>query len=138
MDRPRNGSSAPRLVVAAFWAGAILDLVAGAQLLFPRLPTADWIPADAAAGPAFGLRTAAVLMLGWTVVLAWGAHDPLARAGLLPITVLVVAGLFALEVHAVVGGAAPIGSLALTWTVQSSLTVLLLAAWRQARRAERA
>jgi hypothetical protein len=138
VDRPRGSSSAPRLVVASFWAGAILDLVAGAQLLFPRLPTADWIPAEAAAGPAFGLRAAAVLMLGWTVVLAWGARDPLARAGLLPITVLVVAGLFALEVHAVLSGAAPIGSLALTWIVQSSLTVLFLTAWRRARRAQRA
>lgn len=131
MHRPARSSS-PTLVVVAFWSGAILDLVAGAQLLFPRLPTAEWIPAEAATGPTFGLRTAAVLMLGWTVVLAWGARDPLGRVGLLPITLLVVGGLVGLEVHAVLSGAAPAGSLALTWIVQSCLTVLFVAASRHA------
>lgn len=69
------------LLSVCFWVGVVADLLAAVPLLFPEvarlmfgLPVA---PADEAY--LYVSRIAASLMLGWTLLLAWGGQKPLER-----------------------------------------------------------
>jgi predicted neutral ceramidase superfamily lipid hydrolase len=84
--------TATNLVRAAFFVGAVTDGLAiipmvsrrVGQALFGRSPSQD----DSAYR--FAMRMGASLMAGWTVLLLWGAADPLSRRDLLLLTVFPV------------------------------------------------
>jgi hypothetical protein len=112
---PPGGDSADPSIVAvrwlrrSYWAGALIDAVAAVGMGVPSLygPTLRFRRGFRRSRPEFGygMRTGAPLMAGWTVLLLWADRDPLARRGVLPITIApVVVGLIANDAHAVRAG----------------------------------
>ena len=125
----------------AYWAGAIVDLAAGAQMLWPPLfafgaglegfaPGADY---------RYAMDMGASLMFGWAALLVWADRKPVERMGVLPLTVFpVIAGLALAEAGGVASGFLPLARAAPIWIVQAALSALFLGAHRNARRALRA
>lgn len=81
----------------AFWikfsciVGVIVDSIAALMIMIPALDT--WMtgaPLAARGGYDVNEATAAALMWGWTVLLAWAAFKPLERHGVLAITIFPV------------------------------------------------
>jgi hypothetical protein len=69
---------------------------------------------------------AATLMFGWTVLLLWGYRDPVARKGLLVITIFpVITGLMAAGLYAVAAGIFPAGRIVPTSILGIGLIVLM-------------
>lgn len=71
------------------WVGVVVDAVAALMLMIPALDR--WMTgADNPAVYSVPTATAAALMWGWTVLLAWAAFKPLERHGVLTITLFPV------------------------------------------------
>ncbi|MEW6272637.1 MAG: hypothetical protein AB1689_25440 [Thermodesulfobacteriota bacterium] len=125
-----------RWLRASCWAGAILDALAAASMLSPRLFAAQNGLEGFQPGPEYryAMGMGASLMLGWTVLLLWADRRPLERSGVLLITLVpVVAGLVANEVLAVRTGFLPVATIAPVWVVQGLLSVLFAASYAKAR-----
>jgi hypothetical protein len=73
-------------------------------------------------------------MLGWTLLLAWGARRPIERRALLLLTLPVIAGFMALELLDVNLGHADIGGTLPTLMIQSVLAAGLVVAYAAAGR----
>jgi hypothetical protein len=121
----------------SFRVGAAVDAAVAALLLSPRLYAralgmTGFAPGDDAR---HAMGMGAALMLGWTALLLWADREPLERRGVLPLTVLVIAGLAANEVRSVRAGFLPLAPLAVVWALQLALAVLFLGSWATARRA---
>jgi hypothetical protein len=88
--------------------GAAVDAVAMLEMLFPeRLDALGRFRSGLRPDrPEFryGMRSAAALMAAWTALLLWADRDPLARKGVLPLTMAVVVGLLANDLRAVQTG----------------------------------
>jgi CHASE2 domain-containing sensor protein len=123
-------------VRATYWLGAIVDALAAVQLLLPRgssLLGFVGLRAPGAAGqPAV---VAAVLMLGWSVVLVWAHLRTRERRTVLAITLGVVVALAAGNVAFGMTGAIPWSQLAAPLLIQSALVVLFGLSIPIARRA---
>jgi hypothetical protein len=113
---------------ASFQVGAIVDGVAAFLMLFPESgravygianfePTTDY---------RYAMRLGASLMLGWSVLFLWADRKPLERRGVLPITVLVIAGLAWAGVYAVSARLVSLPYMIPTWVAQALLVVLFL------------
>jgi hypothetical protein len=77
----------------------------------------------------------ASLMLGWTALLLWADRKPLARRGVLLLTVVpVIAGLAANELWGVWTGFLPLAPVGLVWGLQVMLASLFLASYWRAHR----
>jgi amino acid transporter len=77
-------------------------------------------------------------MLGWTVLLLWADQDPLARKGVLLITVFpVILGIVGTEIYSVASGFIPLGKMVPTWALQILLISLFSASYLNAVRYER-
>ena len=90
----------------SYRASALVDALAAVGMFAPALfgPTLQFKEGFRSDRPEFvyALRTGAPLMAGWTVLLLWADRKPLARRGVLPITIApVIAGLMANHAHAV-------------------------------------
>ena len=78
----------------------------------------------------------ASLMLGWTALLLWADRKPLARKGVLLLTVFpVIAGLAANEAHAVANGFLPLSAVLPIWALQAALSTLFLVSYWRAGKA---
>ena len=78
----------------------------------------------------------ASLMLGWTALLLWADRKPLARKGVLLLTVFpVIVGLAANEAHAVATGFLTLSAVAPIWALQAALSALFLVGYWRAREA---
>ncbi len=122
----------------SFWIGAVIDLIAAISLLFPKL-TNFFLGFKPIPDPAyrFAIGMTAALMLGWTTLLLWADQDPLARKGVLLITVFpVVLGIVGTEIHAAASGFIPLGKMVPTWALQILLISLLSASYLNAVRYE--
>jgi hypothetical protein len=108
----------------AFLVGAVTDAAALGPLLFPPLARLLWGFDDPSGAYGFATGYAAALMLGWTALLLWAAQRPVERAGVAALTVLVVYGLVAAEVAAVLRGALPAWRMLPTWILQAALLLL--------------
>lgn len=89
------------------WIGVIADLLATAILLLPQVARLVFgLPAaDSGDEYLYVSRIGASLMLGWTVLLAWGSHKPVERKGIILLTVApVLVGLLGASVLAVQSG----------------------------------
>jgi hypothetical protein len=96
-----------RLLLVAYWFGAILDGAMVVPLLVPRIAAAMLGLVGFAPTPDFRYAAAvgAALMAGWTALLVWGALRPLDRRGILLLTACpVVVGLIAAGIYAVASG----------------------------------
>jgi hypothetical protein len=119
----------------SYWAGALLDLLAGLTMLFPALfvlnnQLSSFYPA---ADYRYAMGMGAPLMLAWSVLLLWADRKPLERKGVLPITLLVVFGEVANEIVAAVTGYISVTALVPTWIVQTLLTALFVFSSLKAR-----
>ncbi|HTX92317.1 MAG TPA: hypothetical protein VMC09_13990 [Anaerolineales bacterium] len=122
----------------SYWAGALLDLLAGLTMLFPALfainnRLSSFYPAP---DYRYAMGMGAPLMLAWTVLLLWADRKPLERKGILPITLLVVAGEVANEIVAASTGYITATALIPTWIVQALLSGLFVFGYLNARKAE--
>ena len=123
-------------VRATYWIGAIVDALAAVQLLTPvgaRVLGFAGLRAPGAAGqPAI---VAAVLMLGWSVVLVWAHLRTRERRAVLAITLAVVLALAASNLVLGATGAMTWSALAPTLAIQTVLTALFAASVVIARKA---
>jgi hypothetical protein len=123
-------------VRATYWIGAIVDALAAVQLLTPagtRVLGFAGLRAPGAAGqPAI---VAAVLMLGWSVVLVWAHLRTRERRAVLAITLGVVLALAAGNIALGAAGAMAWSALAPTLAIQAVLTALFAASIIIARKA---
>jgi hypothetical protein len=134
----RAGTINPILFLRlAYWAGAILDLAAGLMMVFPGLLAAMLHPVDFQPGPGYryAMGMGAPLMFGWTVLLLWADRKPLERKGILPVTLLVVAGEVATQAWGIAAGFVPLAELIPTFAIQALLAALFLFAFFNAREA---
>lgn len=113
------------VVRATYWIGALVDALAGIQLLMPasasilgfqglRLPGAEGYPAV----------TAAVLMFGFSAILVWAHLRTVERRRVLLFTLLVVIGLALSNIVFGFSGAIPWRELLPPLVIQTILTAL--------------
>ena len=122
----------------SYWAGAVVDFVAGLMMLIPSLfafmnHPVNFHPAN---DFRFAMGMGAPLMFGWTVLLLWADRKPFERKEILPFTLLVVIGEVITQVWGIWVGFVPIGALVPTFAMQIVLTSLFLFAYFNAGRAE--
>jgi hypothetical protein len=124
-----------RLLHVAYWTGAAVDAVVVVVLLAPRVAGAMLGIGDFAPGADYRYVAGlcAALMAGWTALLVWADRDPVARRGVLLLTVCpVVLGLAAAGGYAIRSGLVRPVYLAPTFAMQLAIIVLFLAAYRRA------
>jgi len=126
------------LLRLSYWAGAILDLGAGMMMVYPGLFVPIYCPPVFRPGLdyRFAMGMGAPLMFAWTVVLLWADRKPMERKGILPITMLVVAGEAATQVWGVVSGFIPLQPVLLTFSMQLLLSALFLFSYLNAGEAK--
>ena len=111
---------------ASYWAGALVDLIAGLMMLFPAISIVSK-PADSfSPTPAYryAMGMGAPLMLAWTILLVWADRKPVERRGVLPITILVVLGEVLNQIVAAKTGYITATALIPTFAIQALLTIL--------------
>jgi hypothetical protein len=125
-----------RWLRVSFWAGAILDILAAIQMIFPSVLAATSGLTDFHPGSDYfyAMGMGASLMLGWTVLLLWADRKPLERKGILPITVFpVIAGMMINEGYAVwASGFLSVVAVIPIWILQMVLSVVFLVSFFQA------
>jgi hypothetical protein len=121
-----------RWLRTAFVAGAVTDALALLPMLLPPLATLLWGFEDVSGAYRFAMGYGASLMLGWTVLLVWAARRPLERRFVAALTVLVIYGLVATEVVAVLGGKLALWRMVPTWCLQATLLVLFAGGYHHA------
>lgn len=127
--------SPSRLVHLAYWTGAVVDGAMVLPLLAPSVAATMLGINGFAPGSDYRYVAGlcAALMAGWTVLLVWADRDPIARRGVLLLTVCpVVLGLAAAGGYALHSGLVRPLYLAPTLAVQFGVAVLFLAAYRRA------
>jgi hypothetical protein len=121
----------------SYWAGAILDVLAGLVMVFPGLFAFLNRPADFAPGLdyRYAMGMGAPLMFAWTVLLLWADRKPLERRGVLPITLLVVAGEIATQVWGITVGFVPLLPMLPTFIMQAVMIGLFVFSYHNTREA---
>ncbi|MFH1524692.1 MAG: hypothetical protein ABIF04_06980 [Chloroflexota bacterium] len=122
----------------SYWAGAVLDLLAGLTMLFPALFIMNNQMSSFSPTPAYryAMGMGAPLMLAWTVLLLWADRKPVERKEVLPITLLVVFGEVINEVVAACTGYITAAALIPTWIIQAVLITLFTFSYLNTRDAE--
>jgi hypothetical protein len=125
----------------SFYLGALADALMTVALVTPALW--GWMLKIDNFAPDLRYRVdmgiGAALMLGWTILLLWGARRPLERKGVLLLTVIpVICGLFTAAVAGVVTGLSPLSASLTVLVFLPLLAGLLLFSYVKARRAEAA
>ena len=122
------------LLRISYWAGAIVDGVAALAMIFPALGKKMFGLTNFNPGPdySFAMGMSASLMLGWTALLIWADRDPLARKGILLLTVFpVIFGIVIAEIIVVASGLIAVGQMIPLWIMQVSLSILFIFSyWR--------
>lgn len=123
------------LLRISYWAGAVLDILAALVMLFPSLFIAINQPAifQANAAYRYAMGMGAPLMIGWTVLLLWADRKPVERKGILPITLIVIAGEVAIQVWGILTGFLPLPALLPTFVMQALLGSLFVFSYFYAR-----
>jgi hypothetical protein len=123
-----------KLLRISYWAGAIVDGVAALAMIFPALGKRMFGLTDFTPGPdyTFAMGIGASLMLGWTVLLLWADRKPVARKGILLITVFpVIFGIVIAEIMAVTSGLIAVRWMIPLWIMQAALSILFIFSyWR--------
>jgi hypothetical protein len=122
----------------AYWAGAVLDLLAGLTMLFPALFIINNQLSSFYPTPAYryAMGMGAPLMLAWSILLLWADRKPMERKGVLLVTLLVVFGEVINEIVAACTGYIAAFALIPTWIIQAALSVLFIFSYMNARISE--
>ncbi len=115
-----------------FWIGAIADLLATVPLLFPKVAELMFgLPVVASGNEyLYVSRMGASLMLGWTILLAWGSRKPIERKGIILLTVVpVLVGLFVASVLAVQSGSIQVVTMLPLWIFYALIIPLCVIAY---------
>ena len=122
------------LLRISYWAGAIVDGVAALAMIFPALGKKMLGLINFNPGPdySFAMGMSASLMFGWTALLIWADRDPLARKGILLLTVFpVIFGIVIAEIIVVESGLIAVRQMIPLWIMQVSLSILFIFSyWR--------
>ena len=112
----------------SYWAGAVLDVLAALVMLFPSLFVAVNQPANFRADTPYryAMGMGVPLMIGWTVLLIWSDRKPVERKGILPITLIVVAGEVAIQIWGISTGFLSLTALLPTFVMQAFLVSLFM------------
>jgi len=113
-----------KILRIAFLAGAVTDALALLPMLVPPLAKLLWGFDDVSGCYRFAMGYGASLMLGWTALLLWAYQRPLERQVIAALTVLVIYGLVATEIVAVLSGALAAWRMVPTWLLQACLLAL--------------
>lgn len=113
----------------AFLAGAISDAAALVPMLIPAMARLLWGFEDQSGAYRFAMGYGASLMLGWTVLLLWAYRRPLERAFVAALTKIVIYGLVATEIVAVLSGHLAWWRMLGTWALQATLLALFAGAY---------
>ena len=125
--------SEDKLLRIAFLAGALTDALALLPMLVPPLAVLLWGFEDVSGAYRFAMGYGASLMLGWTVLLLWAYQRPIERRFVGALTVLVIYGLVATEVIAVLSGRLALWRMLPTWALQVCCSRSLPAAFTTRR-----
>ncbi len=120
----------------SYWTGAIVDGFAALAMIFPGLGKRMFGLMDFNPGPdyTFAMGMGASLMLGWTALLLWADRDPLARKGILLLTVFpVIFGIVIAEIMVVTSGLIPVDRMIPLWVIQAALSILFIFSYQNAR-----
>jgi hypothetical protein len=119
----------------SYWAGAVLDILAALVMLFPSLFVVLNQPANFQADAAYryAMGMGAPLMIGWTILLLWADRKPVERKGILPITLIVVAGEITIQIWGILTGFLPLPALLPTFVMQALLGFLFVFSYVYAR-----
>ncbi len=134
-------SDAIRWLRISYWVGAMVDLGAAAQMLYPPLFGFGMGLSGFAPGLdyRYAMGMGAALMLGWTALLLWADRRPVERMGVLPLTVVpVIAGLAVNQANGIASGFLPTLPVLPIWALQVGLSILFLRSYWLARIAQRA
>jgi hypothetical protein len=132
----------PRVVFwlrLSYWAGAILDVLAGLLMVFPSLfayfsrldhfnPGKDY---------RYAMGMGAPLMFGWTVLLLWADRKPVERRGILLITLIPVTGLVINQIIGIQNGFIPLTGILPSFVLQAGLYALYLFSYFNAQREQK-
>jgi len=113
-----------RMLRRAFLLGAITDALALIPMLSPSMASLLWGFQGTSGSYRFAMGYGASLMLGWTMLLLWAYQRPIERRFVAALTVLVIYGLLATEIHAVASGDLALWRMVPTWCLQTVLLVL--------------
>jgi predicted CoA-binding protein len=118
--------SAVRWLRISYWTGAVADAGAAMLMLVPTAGMASYgvTEYEPTVAYTYAMRFGAALMIGWTLLLLWADRKPVDRRGVLPITVLVIAGLAWAGSYAVSEGLIAPARMAPTWVLQALLAAL--------------
>ena len=121
------------LLKVAFAAGAVTDALAVLPMLIPSLAGLLWGFEDTTGSYRFAMGYGASLMLGWTGLLLWAWRRPVERRFVAALTVMVICGLVATEIAAVLSGVLSVWRMLPTWCLQAVLLALFAAGFHHER-----
>lgn len=120
----------------SYWIGAVTDGLSVIPLLSPRVGNFLFGRDDFVPGPEYryAMGIAASLMAGWTLLLIWADRKPLARKGILPLTVFpVVLGLFTVQIFGVINGFLAVERVVYLWLHLTAVSALFIFSYVNAR-----
>lgn len=111
---------------SAFIVGAVIDALMIPLMLFPELARIFWRFTDLGDTYRYAMMMGAALMLGWTLLLVWAYIKPIERRGVALLTIVVILGIAAANVYAVISGLIPASRMILSWVMQAILLTVFV------------
>lgn len=109
----------------AFLTGAIVDGAMIPLMLIPALARIFWgFDPSGSSSYQFAMIIGAALMLGWTLLLIWAYRRPIERRGVALFTIVVILGIAAGNIYAVVSGLIPANRMFMSWVMQLFLLMI--------------
>lgn len=121
----------------AYWLGALVDALMGVAMTFPPMMRLmlGLSYGQVSVDTRVALSSAAALMFGWTALLIWGSLRPVARRGVLLLTIVpVIAGLALSVLQGFVLGYIPLNGSIPVWCLQALLIIVFAIAYHAAGR----
>jgi hypothetical protein len=120
----------------SYWAGAIIDILAGLSMLFPALFALSNRLTGFAPDLSFRFVAGmgAPLMFGWTVLLLWAGQKPVERKAVLLITLIPILGNAINQIYGVFTGFLSLEAAIPLWINQAVLTALYIFSFWNASR----
>lgn len=120
-------------IKSVYWIAAAVDAAVAAGMVFPPLlqPALQLAASPTAVETRYALDSGAALMFGWTALLIWASLEPVARRGVMALTVVpAIAGLALATLYGYASGYIPWGGAISVWLLQGTLVTLLAVAYR--------
>lgn len=133
-----NRQSIGRFIKLVFLAGGIIDAAALIPMVSPGAARIFWGFTDLPDVYWFGMLLAAVFMLAWTLLLFWAWRKPFELIYVAPLTVIIVAVFFALEIWAVSVGLMPFAKALPSMILQPIFMVLFSLSYVLGRKVKKA